>query len=54
MFAIIHHEIRNASRAVGAANGNNPLPIILPRHRRKRLPNGFWQRVAGEGISSQA
>lgn len=23
----------NASRAVGAANGNNPLPIILPCHR---------------------
>lgn len=24
---------RKASRAVGAANGNNPLPIILPCHR---------------------
>jgi methylated-DNA-[protein]-cysteine S-methyltransferase len=22
-----------ASRAVGAANGNNPIPIILPCHR---------------------
>jgi methylated-DNA-[protein]-cysteine S-methyltransferase len=39
-----------ASRAVGAANGQNPLPIVIPCHRVIGADGGLTGYAAGESI----
>ena len=44
------------ARAVGAANGRNPLPIIVPCHRvdrRRRQPHRLRRRPRDEGVAAR-
>ncbi|PIE61891.1 MAG: cysteine methyltransferase [Desulfobacterales bacterium] len=43
----------NASRAVGVANSNNPIPLIIPCHRVVRADGGLGGFAHGLSIKEQ-
>ncbi len=44
----------NASRAVGAAMANNPLPIFVPCHRVLKSDGSLGSYSAADGVKSKA
>lgn len=46
-------QLGTASRAVGGANGSNPIPVIIPCHRVVASRNAIGGYSGGDGIATK-